>query len=275
MLCLGAANGLAQKVQDRPATDSSVQASPLQAPPPARQVDGSAIASPASGQAPRGGTSLAAGATVRVTLDHAIDSGRLRNGEIVPAKLASAVRTTSGTEIPAGSPASISVIETVPAGRLSAEGEFSLQLVRVGQVSTATDFKVYRGKPGAKDVADAAPKVGTDAGLPAGALIEFRVMGEPGPANGPPKQQPQVPGAVNGTASGGPPPKGSTNSGEPVFGGANGTNRNGNARPVQPADNTFGPAQHTGQTGSAPNQPSSPATGAAGTAPQGASTQTR
>ena len=280
MLCMVSAPLFAQKAEDRPATDSAAQASPTTpARAPSKATDASSEASPAAGPAPRGGASLPPGATVRIRIDRAIDSGRLKNGETVPARLTSPVRTTSGAELPAGTAAALTVVETVPAGRLAAEGEFSLQLVRVGNITTATDFRVYRGQPGPRDVADAAPKVGTDAGLPAGAAIEFRVMGQPGPLNGPPRREAEVPGAVNGTASGSPPPAGGvSNSGEPVFGSTTpnkGNKPTSNARPVQPADNTFEPAQHTGQPGAAPNQPSSPATGAGGTAHQGSSTQTR
>jgi hypothetical protein len=215
---------------------------------------------------------------VRVQLARAIDSGRLKNGDTVAAKLAAPVRTSSGATLPAGTAVTITVVESVPAGRLSAAGEFSLQAVRVGRVATATDFKVYRGQPGPKEVADAAPKIGTDAGLPAGATIVFHVLKPPAPDDGAPKNSARVPGAVNGVASGSAPPASAkSNTGEPVFGGGNGQqgNQNGNrvngqAKAVQPADNSFAPAQHVGQASPAPNQPSAPPN-----ATQGSSTQPR
>ena len=285
-LVLGAGSAGAQAFQNRPATDSSALSSPAASSrkPGAPATDASVESSPLAGAAPHRGASLPAGIALKVRLDRAIDSGRLKNGDTVPARLTAPVRTSTGAMLPAGTPAAVTVVETVPAGRLSAVGEFSLQLVRVGGIGTATDVRVFRGQPGHKDVADAAPALGTDAGLPAGASLTFRVLGMPDPASGPPARGANVPGAVDGVAPGGAPPSAArSNSGEPVFGGTagngqpgksgNGTQNGTQQRPSQPADNTFGPAQHTGQPSTAPNQPSSPATGAAGTAPQGSTTQ--
>lgn len=306
-LALGAAASLpAQKPQSAPATDSSAQASPIQPTPAAKPVDSSALASPEIGPSVHGGAALPPGAAVRVTLGRAIDSGRLKNGDSVPARLSEPVRTTRGSVLPAGTPVVITVVATVPAGKLSAVGEFSLQAVRVGSVATATDTQTYRGRPGHKDVADAAPALGTDAGLAAGAALAFHVLKPPTPASGAPSQTARVPGAVNGTASGGAPPKGAAgNSGEPVFGGANQIrtqngqgapgqpNQAGGTKPVgrtgsgspgkaspspqnaaptgsEPADKSFEPAQHTGEGSSAPIQPAPPQSGT-----QGSTTQPR
>ena len=205
---------------------------------------------------------------VRVALDRAIDSGRLKNGQSVPARLTAPVRSSAGV-LPAGTPVSLTVVATVPAGRLTAVGEFSLQAVRVGRIGTETDIKTYRGKPGHRDVADAAPAVGTDAGLPAGASLEFHVLHPPHPATGDLRESPHTPGSVNGVASGAPPPTGAnSNSGEPQFGGRSSTQGNKVQPPVN--TNTFQPTQHAGQASPAPNQPQSP-----NTVSQGSSTKAR
>jgi hypothetical protein len=250
-----------------------VQSSPDRGAPRAPVVDGSSEASPASGALPKGSATLSPGTAIRVTLAHGIDSGRLKNGDTVAAKLRSSVRDSSGKTLPAGTAVHISVISTVPAGELSAAGEFSLEVVGVGPAHVFTDIKTYRGKPGKRDVADSAPAVGTDAALPAGAVLTFVVQRPPSAltrtsASGHP------PGSVNGTASGAPPPAKASNSGEPVYGGVAAKKKGQTAvRSVAPANNTFAPAQHTGQATSAPNQ-IAPATNG-GTATQGGTTQPR
>ena len=138
-----------------------------------------------------------------VTLTQAIDSGRLKNGQHVQATLSAAVG-----RLPAGTPAVLSVIATVPAGVIAAAGEFSLQLVSVGRVAVYTETQTFRGLPGHKDLPDSAPAVGTDAGLAAGAPLTFHVQPPPTAATGAPKAGTETPGSVNGRASGDAPPAG-------------------------------------------------------------------
>jgi hypothetical protein len=214
----------AQKTIAGPPTDSSAQASPVQPTPNVKAVDASFEASPEVGPSEHHGAHVPVGTAIAVTLSRAIDSGRLKNGDTVAAKLAAPVKTSSGATLAAGTPVSVSVIATVPAGKLTAVGEFSLQALKVGSIDVFTDIKTYRGEAGHRDVADAAPAVGTDAGLPAGTKLTFKVQKQPTAADAPPANVSRQPGSVDGTASGGPPPANAkTNSGEPVFGAGNPT----------------------------------------------------
>jgi hypothetical protein len=193
---------VAQKTQEEAPTDSSAQASPIKPAPTAPVTDSSAQASPIrSGNG--NGLSIAPHTEIAVKLDHDIDSGRLKNGDTVSGTLAKPVAASQNGVLPAGTPVTISVVETLAAGRIYASGEFSLQLERVGQVSVYTDTLTYRGQPGHKDLPDSAPAVGTDAKLAAGAQIVFHVLPAPEAANGPPKASNTVPGAVDGVANGG------------------------------------------------------------------------
>lgn len=209
---------LAQKTTSAPPTDSSALSSPVKPAPKAPATDAAFESSPEIGPAERHGVSIAPGTAIHAVLVHAIDSGKLKNGQNVPARLEAPVKTSAGT-LPAGTPVMISVIGTVPAGKLTAVGEFSLEVVKVGGVGTDTDVKTYRGEPGKREVADAAPAVGTNAGLPAGAAIVFKVAKPPTAAENAPKQSANTPGSVNGIAKGSPgQTAGGSNSGEPTYG---------------------------------------------------------
>jgi hypothetical protein len=226
---------ISQKTIESPPTDTSVQSSPLHPTPKAPVVDDSMQSSPIPEPKP-GGVWIAPHTAIPIALDEAIDSGKLKNGQTVQARLTAPV-SSHGKTLPAGTRAEVTVVATVPAGKLNAEGEFSLQLESVGGVAAYTDTQTFRGKPGTRDVADAAPAIGTDAGLARGATLTFHVLPPPVEATAPPPNVPNPPGAVNGTAVGGPPPPGSSprlpaeeNRGEI---GPNGpTNNNGNASPA-------------------------------------------
>lgn len=201
----------AQKTQDEAPTDSSAQASPIKPAPTAPVTDSSAQASPIrNGNGNGNGLSIAPHTEIAVKLDHDIDSGKLKNGDTVSGTLAKPVTVSQGNVLPSGTPVTISVVETIPAGRIYAAGEFSLQLERVGQVSVYTDTLTYRGQPGRKDLPDSAPAVGTDARMAAGAQMVFHVLPAPEPANGPPKASNDLPGAVDGVTNGGATPPGSS-----------------------------------------------------------------
>jgi hypothetical protein len=248
-----ALTAFAQKTQDTPPTDSAAQASPLRPAPKAPVNDAAQQASPVPLNRRRS-VWINPHTAIEVKLGRSIDSGRLKNGESVPATLANPVALSPKGTLNAGTPAELTVVETLPAGRISAAGEFSLQMVRVGPVGVFTDTLVYRGKPGHKDLPDSAPQVGTDAGLPAGAELTFHVLPPPAPANGPPTAKNGGPGGVNGVAPGAPPPPGS--SAQPSGGGGKATGAQ--AKQVTPATNTPQPAENMGKPSPAPNQPSAP-----------------
>lgn len=190
----------AQKTQNEPATDSAAQSSPVQATPRAPVTDSAVQASPirSSGDS---GVSIAPHTEIALKLGRGIDSGHLKNGDTVAASLAKPVALSPKGTLSAGTTAELTVVETLPAGRIYAAGEFSLQLERVGSVQVYTDTLTYRGQAGHKDLPDSAPAVGTDAALAAGAELVFHVLPPPEPANGPPKASNGGPGSIDGVAS--------------------------------------------------------------------------
>ena len=234
------ATGLsAQRTRSGPATDSSALASPLRPTPAAPAMDSSAQASPIRSEAV-GGAVVAPHTAIQVRLARGIDSGHLKNGETVNATLSNAITLSPRGTLNPGTPAELTVVETLPAGRIYAAGEFSLQLLRVDSVSLSTDTLTYRGQAGHKDLPDSAPQVGTDAGLASGAELTFHVLPPPEPANGPPNVRDGGPGGVNGVAAGGPPPSDSSKQPSAYGQTASGRPESGNApkQPSSPADAT-------------------------------------
>jgi hypothetical protein len=245
----------AQKTQQEPATDSSAQASPLKSPPSTPVNDSSSQASPVTPVRLGSGVSIAPHTALRLRLTHAIDSGRLKNGQTVHATLAAPISLSPHGTLRAGTPVDLTVIETLPAGRIYAAGELSLQVLRVGSVPIYTDTLTFRGKPGHKDLPDSAPAVGTDAGLAAGAELTFHVQPPPSPDVKPVKHAAKGPGSVDGVASGSPPPPGSSPATQRQ---GSGNTKGTQTRQVAPAENTPQPAQNLGKASPAPNQPAPP-----------------
>jgi hypothetical protein len=205
-LVIAGVGAFAQQTQNMPVTDSAAQASPVNASGKGPVVDSANQASPIPPPRTQG-VSIATGTAIPIKLKTGIDSGRLENGQSVSGTLDGAVKTSAGSTLSEGTPVSLSVVETVPAGRMSAVGEFSLQLVRVGEEPVFTDTQTFRGQPGHRDLPDSAAQMGTDAGLPAGAKLTFHVM--PPPSFDVKKGSDPNAGSVNGVASGSPPPKSS------------------------------------------------------------------
>ncbi len=199
----------AQKTQAAPPTDSAAQSSPVQPTPRAPVTDSAGQASPIPSNNGHS-VSIAPHTEIDLKLARSIDSGHLKNGQTVAATLVKPVPLSPTGTLNAGSTAELTVVETLPAGRIYAAGEFSLQVERVGSVPVYTDTLTYRGQPGHKDLPDSAPAVGTDAGLAAGAQLVFHVLPPPTAANGPPKASNRGPGSVDGVASGALPPSGSS-----------------------------------------------------------------
>ena len=200
MLGLGLA-ATAQKTQNEPVTDSAAQSSPIQPTPRAPVTDSAEQASPIRSNS-GSGVSIAPHTEVHLKLGRSIDSGQLKNGDTVAATLARPVALSPKGTLDAGTPVQITVVETLPAGRISSAGEFSLQVERVGPIVVSTDTLTYRGQPGHKDLPDSAPAAGTDAVLAAGAELVFHVLPPPEPANGPPKASNRGQGSVDGVATG-------------------------------------------------------------------------
>lgn len=255
LLC--APSGVAQRTQPEPPTDTAAQSSPTSASSSVSAVDASQQASPIrplrSGAAPH----VAPHTAIHLRLSRGIDSGHLKNGDNVPATLADPLPLTTGGSLPAGTPVELTVVETLPAGRIYAAGEFSLQVLRIGRVPVYTNTLTFRGKPGHKDLPDSAPAVGTDAGLPAAAALTFHVLSPPAAASGPPTGGRHQPGSVNGVASGGAPPPGSAQHNATTTNRGN-TTGNAGVKTVTPATNTPGPPQNQDQSSPAPNQPAPP-----------------
>lgn len=141
---------------------------------------------------------------IPIALGEALDSGKLHNGQAIPAHLAASV-AAHGKTFPAGTHVDLTVVGTVPAGRMSQVGELSLQVLSVGGVPASTDTLTFRGQPGPRLTPDAIPALGTDASLASGAQLTFHVLPPPEPATAPPPNVPNPPGSVNGTAAAKPP----------------------------------------------------------------------
>jgi len=160
--------------------DSSVQASPIKPPTPAPAVDSSVLASPVTvGPKTTPGPYIAAGTAIRLRLERAANSAQMKNGDTLAAVLTSPVQVRNGKTLPAGTKVAVSVEETIPAGKLQSAGEFTLQVVKVGTVTVATEPQEFEGKPGHKDLPDSAPDKGTEATLPVGATLTFHVQTMP------------------------------------------------------------------------------------------------
>ncbi len=252
----------AQRVQPQPVTDSAAQASPLTAVPHAPVDDASSQASPITQLRAKGATILPSTA-IAIALGQDIDSGKLKQGQDVQAELTAPVAVQGSATLPVGTPVVLTVIETVPAGRIMAQGEFSLQVIRVGSVGVYTNTLVFDGKPGHQDLPDSAPALGTDAGLASGAPLTFQVQPSPTAAEKLPQDRENGPGSVNGVASGGPPPPSTLKSTFDQSQGAEqrtgGANLPSSQRSVTPGDTTTDlQTQRLGQPSVAPNQPKSP-----------------
>ncbi len=158
VLMLVCAVGFAQEPNDASALESPVTASPAS-------------------------VSLPVGSGVSVRLVEAVDSGTNKNGDAVQGVLSAPVKTTKGTTLPSGTEVMGTVVSSAKAGELQSAGEISLQLTRVGNAPVITDVLDFNGREGHKDVADSAPAKGTEAMVPAEAVLQFKVM-ESGRATG-------------------------------------------------------------------------------------------
>ena len=155
-----------------PVVDASVPG-PVAPAPAAPVVDASVESSPAGRTA--GKAEVASHAEIRVKLNAALDSGSLRNGDSVRAVLSAPVRRSDGTVLPSGTEVVLTVVAVAHAGEISSAGEASLQVVKVGNAGVFSDVATIHGQEGKKVLPDSNPAKGTEASLPAGAELTFRV----------------------------------------------------------------------------------------------------
>lgn len=252
LTCVAMAGALVAGAQTRhsqPVNDSAAQASPTGPTLNTPAIDSSLEASPSDETHTAKRRGIAPHTALHVVLTDGIDSGSLKNGQPVHGKLQSA----TGSVGKAGTPVLLTVVGTVPAGKLNAVGEISLQVVRVGGQSVDTEILTFRGQPGHRDLPDSAPMVGTNAGLPAGTALLFHVQPPPSFADAKPGSGRFVPGSVTDHVPGSKP----ANYGQPTVSSAPGSGVDSSGAPVN-GGGTPQPAQNTGQGTAAPNQMTAP-----------------
>jgi hypothetical protein len=180
MAAMAMAGLLAGSAAAQRPVDTSVQASPIKPPATAPAVDSSVEASPVTiGPKTTPGPHIPAGTAIPLRLERAANSAQMKNGDTLAAVLTAAVPVSGGKSLPVGTKVDVSVVATIPAGKLQSAGEFTLQVVKVGTLTVATDPEEFEGKPGHKDLPDSAPDKGTEATLPAGAVLTFHVQAIP------------------------------------------------------------------------------------------------
>lgn len=169
--------------------DSNLPRAPASTPQVGTEIDSSAIratedrapeASPVGGPAAASGKSVGgaflAGTVVHVRLGATVSSGQARNGDLVRATLATAVRTVTGASLPAGTRVTGTVVSSARAGVVQSGGVLSLQLTHVGPLAVVTDVAEFDGAEGHKDLPDSAPAKGTEATARAGTVLLFHVL---------------------------------------------------------------------------------------------------
>lgn len=159
-----------------PATDSA-PLGPTTPPPAAPVTDAAAEASPVM-PAVHGGH-IPADTAFSIRVHQTVDSGHLKNGEMIKASLAAPIMLSKGAKIPAGTHVGLSVLTVNAAGHLHSRGEITLQVVEVGSVSCFSDAVTIRGDLGHKDLADSAPEKGTEARLASGSTLHFVIPPTP------------------------------------------------------------------------------------------------
>ena len=109
---------------------------------------------------------IRSGTPIRVRLRQPADSGHARNGDLLDAVLAEPVGG-----LPAGTPVQLTVVLSLRAGTINSYGELSIQVVSIANHRVLSEIVTALGKEGKKELADAAPSLGTDAGFTADQVI--------------------------------------------------------------------------------------------------------
>lgn len=160
-----------------PVVDSAAEG-PVAPPPKAAPADDSATESSPTTGIPRG-VYIPVHAELEVRLRQAVDSGHVRNGDMVEAALAAPVKASDGRVLPAGTRVGVTVLAVAPAGKLESRGELTLQVTHVGPVGVLTDAETFFGQEGHKDLPDSAPAKGTEAALDEATTLRFHVPAIP------------------------------------------------------------------------------------------------
>ncbi len=181
----------AQSTVPAPATDSSHQASPASSAgiSGARSAtDSSAQASPLLARNAHAREHAIPGDILTVVLQNTISSSAAHNGQLLHGHLLQPLPAQGDRQhFAAGAPVTLSVLATVPAGRITSYGEITLQATHVGTIPVFTLPLTFRGKRGAKDLPDSAPKKGGEAILSPATKLSFRVQPPPRPAGARPQ----------------------------------------------------------------------------------------
>lgn len=111
---------------------------------------------------------IRSGTPIRVLLQKTADSGNVRNGDLLNATL---VDPVGG--LPKGTPVQVAVVQATRAGTLTSAGELSLQVTRIGSYNVLSEIVTALGKEGQRELADAAPSIGTEAVFAAGQPFSF------------------------------------------------------------------------------------------------------
>ena len=160
----------------KPAPGASLDTPTVPAP-----FDASAEASPTTPA--KAALALRIGMEISVKMTEAVDSGAFHNGDTVHAVLAGPVKTSNGIVLREGTRVEGTVVSSARAGLIASGGVLSLQVTHVGGLAVVTDIVDFNGAEGHKDVADSAPAKGSEAGVTAGQVLQFKVL-EVGPVPG-------------------------------------------------------------------------------------------
>ena len=155
----------------------SAPAGPVGPAPAAPVSDAAAEASPTSG-IPKA-VYIPAHAELVVRLHQPVDSGHVRNGDMLEATLAAPVKASNGRVLPAGTRVGVTVLAVAAAGKFQSQGEMTLQVTQVGPVGVLTDAQTFFGQEGHKDLPDSAPAKGTEAALDGATTLRFHVPAVP------------------------------------------------------------------------------------------------
>ena len=159
-----------------PVVDSA-PAGPVGPAPAAPVNDVAAEASPTSG-IPKA-VYIPAHAELAVRLHQPVDSGHVRNGDMLEATLAAPVKASDGKVLPVGTRVGVTVVAVAAAGKFQSQGEMTLQVTHVGNVGVLTEAETFFGKEGYKELPDSAPAKGTEAVVDGATTLRFHVPGVP------------------------------------------------------------------------------------------------